>query len=54
MKLRRWRIVVLIIRTRSFGKKRNRPLQKRERTGKEYGCFPFEKLRYSNERSTIF
>ena len=20
---------------------RNRPLQKRERTGKEYGCFPF-------------
>ena len=32
-----------------------RPLQKRERTGKEYCCFPFfEKLRYSNKRSTIF
>ena len=31
----------------------NRALQKRERTGKEYGCFRlFEKLRYSNERST--
>ena len=34
----------------------NRPFQRRERTGKEYGCFPFffEKLRYSNERSTKF
>ena len=33
----------------------NSPLQKHERTGKEYGCFPFfEKLRYSNGRSTKF
>ena len=33
----------------------HRPSQKRERTGKEYGCFRlFEKLRYSYERSTIF
>ena len=32
-----------------------RPLQKREKTGKEYGFFRlFEKLRYSNERSTKF
>ena len=33
----------------------HRPLEKREKTGKEYGCFClFEKLRYSNERSTKF
>ena len=27
---------------RSSGTATNRPLQKRERTGKEYGCFPFD------------
>ena len=33
----------------------NSPLQKRERAGKECGCFRlFEKLRYSNERSIKF
>ena len=36
----------------------NRPLQKHERIGKEYGCFEnfclLEKLRCSNERSTKF
>ena len=34
----------------------NSPLQRRERTGKEDGYFLifFEKLRYSNERSTKF
>ena len=32
----------------------NRPLQKRERTGQENGCFPFEKLICSNKRSTKF
>ena len=32
-----------------------RQLQKRERTGKDYGCLRlFEKLRYSNERSSKF
>ena len=32
-----------------------RQLQKRERTGKECGCFRLlEKLRYSNERATKF
>ena len=36
----------------SFASPVYRPLQKRERTGKEYGCFPSD--RYSNERSTIF
>ena len=33
----------------------HRPLQKRERTGKSMAVFRlFEKLRYSNEKSTLF
>ena len=33
----------------------NKQLQKRERTGKEYGCFPFVwKTKILNERSTKF